>query len=167
MFFSENLTGYLSINWINNFLVNGVQLEALECLSSSASAAGVLDSRPNSRDSEVLPTILRPSPDNSSRWLSDKVACHLAYHVKLDTAMQYTVNLIREHLCWSNTSLVLAKAGATGMSSLEYEISQYGALLEKSKQHLDSELAYLQMKFSVVQDELLDKVSLHSICFNC
>ena len=74
--------------------------------------------------------------------------------------MQYAVKLIKEHQCGLKTNVLLSRDGATATSwnSLEHEVSQYGALLKNFKQELDSELAYLETKFSVVRDILFDKV---------
>ncbi|KNA22362.1 hypothetical protein SOVF_034760 [Spinacia oleracea] len=140
------------------FNKHGLPLEALECLSSSSIILGVLDKRTNDVDSEMLPRIMLPSPANSFRWLSHEVACHLAYQTKLDLALQYAIKIFEEHPCCLVTSSVLSKAGAVEASSPEHEISQYGALLENFEQLLDSELAYLEQKFSVERDVLLDKI---------
>ncbi|XP_010695486.2 uncharacterized protein LOC104908039 isoform X2 [Beta vulgaris subsp. vulgaris] len=136
----------------------GLPLDALEYRSSSAGLFGVSDKRPNGGDLEILPGILCPSLANSSRWLSHEVACHLADQVKLDLAMQYAIKLIKGHPCSLDSSSGLTIAGATGLSSLEYEISRHGALLENFELLLDSELAYLEQKFHVVRDVLLDKI---------
>uniref|UniRef100_A0A803KZQ1 RAVE complex protein Rav1 C-terminal domain-containing protein n=1 Tax=Chenopodium quinoa TaxID=63459 RepID=A0A803KZQ1_CHEQI len=142
----------------SGFNKRGLPLEALECLSSSASILGIPDKRSKGEDSEILPRILLPSPADSFRWLSHEVACHLVYQVKLDLAMQYAAKLFKEHPCWLTTSSVLSNSSTFNASSLGHEISQYGALLGNFEQLLDSEFAYLEQKFSVARDVLLDKI---------
>ncbi|CAO2835453.1 unnamed protein product [Amaranthus hypochondriacus] len=152
------LCGWATVMIASAFNKCGLPLEALDCLSSAVSILGVLDQRPNCGNSKTLPTVLHPSPNDSSRWLSHEVTCHLANQVKLDLAMQHVIKLFKECPCWINNSLGLTKAGADVTSSVEDEISQFVAYHRNFEQLLDSELGYLEQKFSVARDTLLDKI---------
>ncbi|XP_074279658.1 uncharacterized protein LOC141604964 isoform X2 [Silene latifolia] len=132
----------------------GLPLEALEYLSTSASNITVPDDGTVHEKYDILPRIFRPSPDDSSRWLSNGVSNYLAYQSKLDLAMVYIAKLIREHPGWCGTCLASTDARTC---SLEDKMNQLGDL-ESFERKLDSSLAYLEQKFNLLRNALLDKV---------
>ncbi|KAH9622667.1 hypothetical protein KSS87_015596 [Heliosperma pusillum] len=133
----------------------GLPLEALECLSTSTSTITVPNNGTVHEKYDILPRIFRPSPADSSRWLSNEVSYCLAYQSKLDLAMVYIAKLLREHPGWRDNSLDLTDARTC---SLEHKMSQLGGLLESFEQKLDSSFAYLEQKFKLLRNTLLCKV---------
>ncbi|GAB4861575.1 hypothetical protein Ancab_036768 [Ancistrocladus abbreviatus] len=133
---------------------SGLPLEALECLSSSSNILKDADQGRDRGNSETLPQILKPSSADSSNWVSGEVASLLENHVKSDFAMQYISKLIQEHPSWPSTRPFNKQSAYFK----EYDFCHYGTLLESFQERFNFTLAYVEQKFSLIPDLLLNKM---------
>ncbi|KAG7994737.1 hypothetical protein I3843_01G073200 [Carya illinoinensis] len=127
----------------------GLPLEALECLSSSMSVIGSRDDGRWSDDVssfEILNGILKPSPQDSSNWLSGDAAFQLESHDKLDLALPYFSKLLIEHPSWPGN--IVESVGASACSK-EYEIHEYEELLENFRHKFFRGLSQFDQRFSL------------------
>ena len=96
---------------------------------------------------EIPYRILKPSPRDSSNWLSGDVALHLESHDKLDLALPYFSKLMREHPSWPD--IIVGSVGASTCSK-EYNIHQNDKLLENFQHKLYIGLAQFEQRLSLV-----------------
>lgn len=137
----------------------GLPIEALECLSSSMDIPGRTDEDSQLDEVgqfQILCTILKPSPRNSSNWLSGDVAFHLEFHDKMDLALPYFSKLMREHPSWPDT---IQWAGGACTSSNENDIHEYKKLLKNFQHKLCVGLSQYEQRFSMVPASLISMVS--------
>ncbi|KAL9176412.1 hypothetical protein ABFS82_02G176700 [Erythranthe guttata] len=144
---------------VTSFSRCGLPLEALECLPSSVNLiGGSTHGRMVHNPTYSLPVEMVKSYKSSSNWISEGMYCHAISHCKLYLAMQYISNMLREHpSCNTNRP-------SFGVF-IENEIESQG--FEKSlkdfEDNLNTDIAYLQQKFSLVTRRLISMVvlSLH------
>ncbi|KAL2536324.1 transducin family protein/WD-40 repeat family protein [Forsythia ovata] len=137
----------------------GLPLEALESLSSSVSLFGgsTQGSVMHSPNPELLTEMLKPFLNKcSSNWISDNVAFHIASHSKLDLAMHYMSNLLREHPSWA--AINVAFSGAP--SCYESENRDFKRLLEEFQNSLSATIVYFQQRFSLISLDLINMMVL-------
>lgn len=128
----------------------------MECLSSSQSVLGNTDEESNDAGNFEIPyRILKPSPRDSSNWLSCDVAFQLESLGKLDLALPYFSKLMREHPSWPDT--IIGSAGASTCSK-EYNIHQHDKLLQNFQHKLYIGLAQLEQRCSLVPAHIIGMV---------
>ncbi|KAK3036066.1 hypothetical protein RJ639_029819 [Escallonia herrerae] len=139
-------------------VVQQLNLEALECDSSSLSIFGVdQESVSDDANPELLHKILKPFPNtSSSNWILNDVAFHLLSYDKLDLAMQYITKLLTEHPSWPKNNF--ASPGACS-SSDEVELQQYKIVLGSFQHKLSAALAYFEQKFSLNPLDIVNKIA--------
>ncbi|XP_038683880.1 uncharacterized protein LOC119984139 isoform X2 [Tripterygium wilfordii] len=130
----------------------GLPLEALESLSTSSSTLGNTDqgSVSDAEAHQTLPETPNISASNSFNWLSCDVALHLESHAKLDLAVQYLSELMREHPSFPDPDV--GPAGAKSYS-LDYDI--YQLVTENFRHKLFTAVAEIERKFSLASSSLL------------
>ncbi|GAB2291128.1 hypothetical protein Dimus_025386 [Dionaea muscipula] len=132
----------------------GLPLEALECLSSSSSVAGNADQKVDAGSTNTICGMLSPSLADCSNWISTDVSFLLQNHAKSDLAMQHISKLLWEHPCWISSK----PSNQANSYFQEDELSNYVALVEKFREKLNSTVTYVEQRFSLMPNLLLNKI---------
>lgn len=104
---------------------------------------------------EILNGILKPSPQDSSNWLSGDAAFQLESHDKLDLALPYFSKLLIEHPSWPGN--IVESVGASACSK-EYEIHEYEELLENFRHKFFRGLSQFDQRFSLTPAHVVSLV---------
>lgn len=94
-----------------------------------------------------------PIPEISN-WLSGSISCHLESQTKLQLALKYFSNLIKEHPNWPEKYLASGRA----MISNENGFCQYERSLEAFSHKFYSGLRLVEQKFAICPSPLVDTV---------
>ncbi|GAB2231200.1 hypothetical protein Droror1_Dr00027489 [Drosera rotundifolia] len=137
---------------------SGHPLEALECLSSSSSIVGHVDQKGISGNSEGLLEIHRLLSTDDSNWISTDVASLLEDHVKSDLAMHHISELLLEHPSWIRSN---AYRNASSYFQ-EHELPNYETLAKNFQAKLNSTITYVEQRFSLIPNLLLNKIMVSS-----
>ncbi|KAG8391959.1 hypothetical protein BUALT_Bualt01G0241500 [Buddleja alternifolia] len=144
---------------VTSFSRSGLPLEALECLSSSVRFFGgpTRGSVTHGANCNLLVEMLKPNVDkSSSNWISDDMANHILSHSKLNLAMQYISNLIREHPCCVDTNM----RSFGKFINHEADAQGFEKLLKEFQDKLSAAIAYFQQKFLLIPHHLISLIVL-------
>ncbi|KAK4800575.1 hypothetical protein SAY86_021062 [Trapa natans] len=141
----------------------GLHVEALQCFSSSSSIVGSNLGNPvGNRHSEVIPSLLQPSPSNSfNNWLSVDVALQLETYTKFDIAAHHFSRFIRQHPYWPYSN---RDSTESNLYLNNNEIHEYGKLREQFLSSWLLDLEFTEQKFHLHHAPFLSRMLL--LCYN-
>ncbi|CAA0816638.1 transducin family protein / WD-40 repeat family protein, partial [Striga hermonthica] len=146
----------------------GLPLDALECialsndLSSGPTNGSVMSSSTYSLRVEMVEQSVNKC---STNWISDEISCDIVSHSKLQMAMQYIWNLLKQHpSCLGNDSSCFG-----GCLNYEADSQEFEKSLTEFYGKLAAAISYFKQKFLLVPCHLFSMIvlSLHQNGLEC